>query len=143
MQHTAGIDNASDVPDASATGTSSLADEIKDLWDEIRHLIHDHLELAALETRLAGESLAFILMAGIAIAILMVSAWLAFLGAVVAILIALGMWASAALLLIVLLNAGASGALFWLIKRKSRHLRWSATLASVKPRGSTSQDSHE
>lgn len=139
MQQTAGIDS-SNVPDAQPSGTPSLLDEIKGLWDEIRHLIHDHIELAALETRLAGETLAFMVMAGVAIAILLVSAWLALLGAVVVLLVAMGMWASVAFLLIVLLNIAAAGALAWLIKHKSRNLKWSATLASLKPSAVPPQD---
>ncbi|GBG15035.1 acyltransferase [Novimethylophilus kurashikiensis] len=130
---TAGLDSST-APEAPPPGTHGLLDEIKGLWKEIRLLVHDHLELAALETRLAGESLAFMVMAGIAIAILLVSAWLAFLAAVAVILVALGMWASAALLLIVLLNVGAAAVLAWMIKHKSYHLRWPATLASIKPR---------
>jgi len=136
---TAGIDPAT-APDASPSAPVGLMDEIKGLWREIRLLIHDHIELAALETRLAGQTLAFMVMAGVAIAILLVSAWLALLGAMVVLLVAMGMWASAALLLIVLLNIAAAAGLGWAIKHKSRNLKWSATLASLKPDAGPQQD---
>jgi hypothetical protein len=136
----AGLDSST-ASEAPPPGTHGLIDEVKELWKEIRLLVHDHLELAALETRRAGESLAFMVMAGIAIAILLVSAWLAFLAAVAVILVALGLWASAALLLIVLLNVGAAAGLAWMIKHKSYHLRWPATLASIKPREAPGEES--
>lgn len=110
-----------------------LVDEIKALWNDARGLVHDQLELAALETRLAGQSLAVIVGAGVAIAILLVSAWLGLLGVLVLLLILLGVWASLALLFAVALNLLIAGGLYLLIRNRSRMIGWKATLASIRP----------
>lgn len=111
-----------------------LLDEVQALWEDILGLVHDHLELAVLETKLAGESLVNMIIAGVMIAVLLVSAWLGLLSILVLLLILLGMWASAALLIAVSLNLLIALALYGYIKRKSRHLQWKATLDSLDPK---------
>ncbi len=137
MQSTAGTTQASS--EAPVSKPPGLLDELAGLWNEIRGLAHDHLQLAVLETKLAGESLVSMIAAGVMIAILLVTAWLGLLGALVMLLILLGMWPSAALLLAVGLNLLIALALYGVIKQKSRHLKWAATLASLHPNSETKQ----
>jgi hypothetical protein len=117
-------------------GAPGLLDDVKSLWSEVRGLTYDHLQLAALETKLAGESLVSMIAAGVIVAVLLVTAWLGLVGAAVLALIDSGMLASIAMLLAVLINIIVAGVLFKVIAMKSQNLRWSATLRSLKPQSS-------
>lgn len=111
-----------------------LIDALHALWNDLRGLAHDHLELAALETQRAGQSLASIVVYGIVAGVLGVSAWIGLASAVVLWLTDRGMTASTALLLAALLNlAGALGFAI-AIRIKSRYLRFPATLRSLSLR---------
>jgi hypothetical protein len=110
-----------------------LLDEIKSLWRELRGLAHDELTLAALETRLAARSLVTMIAAGVMFAVLLVSAWLGLVGAVVLGLIGIGVTASIAMLLAVATNLVFSLILYEVIRRQSRHLQFPATLRSLRP----------
>jgi hypothetical protein len=70
-----------------------LVEEIKSLWRALHGLAHDELTLAALETRLAAGSLVTMIAAGGIVAVLLVSAWLGLVGAVVLLLIGIGVTA--------------------------------------------------
>ncbi|HEX5538546.1 MAG TPA: phage holin family protein [Methylophilaceae bacterium] len=115
-------------------GAPGLMDDVKSLWTEVRGLTHDHLQLAALETKLAGESLVSMIAAGVIVAVLLVTAWLGLVGAAVLALIHSGMLASIAMLLAVVVNVIVALVLFKVILMKSQNLRWAATLRSLKPR---------
>jgi len=109
-----------------------LLDEIKALWRELRGLAHDELTLAALETGLAARSLVTMIAAGVKVAVLLVSAWLGLVGAVVLGLIGIGVTASIAMLLAVASNLVFSLILYEVIRRQSRHLQFPATLRSLR-----------
>jgi uncharacterized membrane protein YqjE len=131
----AGSDTAAPADAELAQKPPGLFDEIKALWNDARGLVHDHVELAVLETKLAGESIAIIIGAGVAIAVLLVSAWLGLLAFLVLLLILAGIWASVALLIAVALNLAIAGGLYLVIRRKSRQIGWKATLANLHPGG--------
>ena len=63
--------------------------EARLLWHDLRGLAHDHFELAALETQRAGESLVAMVVAGMLVPGLLLSAWLGLLSAAVLALISL------------------------------------------------------
>lgn len=117
-----------------ADGAPNLFNDVKSLWTEVSGLTHDHLQLAVLETKLAGESLVSMIAAGVIVAVLLVTAWLALVAAVVLALIDSGMLASIAMLLAVVLNVAVSYGLYKIIRAKSQNLKWAATLRSLKPR---------
>ena len=100
---------------------------------ELRELAHDHIELAALETRLAVRTALTMLMVAIFTATLLVSAWLALVGAAVLWLVGIGLAPAVAMLL-----PGAANVLLasfgWLyMRRKLRSLGWPATQRLIKP----------
>lgn len=109
-------------------------DDAKSLWHEVCTLAHDQLQLAALETKLAGESLVSMIAAGVIVAVLLVTAWLGLIGVAVLALVDSGMLASIAMLIAVAINIGVAFVLYKVIRHKSQQLRWSATLRSLKPR---------
>ena len=118
-----------------------LPKEAQWLWYELRGLAHDHLQLAALETQRAGESLVTMIAAGMIVAGLLLSAWLGLMGAAVLALTSRGVMASgSALLLAVAVNLGVALVLFGVIRRRSHHLRFPANTRSLQPASSECPD---
>jgi len=102
------------------------------LWGAVRSIAYDHLRLAALEAQRAGQSLAWLLIYGVLIGVLMLSAWACAIAALMLWLTASGLPASAALLLAALLNSIAAGGFALAIRRRSRDLGFPATLRSLE-----------
>ena len=131
--HAAG--NSTEQP--SVAGASApvpgLLDNAAALWGDLKGLAHDHLELAALETRQAGESLVWIIAYGIVVGVLCVSAWLGLVAALVLWLVDRGMPASAAVLLAVVVNLLGAFGFVLAIKKTSQALRFPATVRALKP----------
>ncbi len=113
--------------------SSGILDDAQSLWQELRALSFDRLQLAALETQRAGRSLVSMLIAGIIAACLLGSAWLGLLATVVLVMIEHGLPVGSAMLLAVAANLLAALILLVLIRRKSRFLKFPATLNSLKP----------
>jgi hypothetical protein len=112
---------------------AGLLEDARSLWREGSALFQDRLQLAALETRLAGESLVTMIVAAVIVAVLVVAAWLGLMGAAILMLVGFGIGAGTALLLGVLVNLAVALALCQVIRGKSRHLLWAATLRSLRP----------
>ncbi len=111
------------------------------LWQALLGLAHDRLELAALETQRAGESLVAMLVAGMLLAGLVLSAWLGVLGAAMLALISRGVMATgSALLLAVALNLVIALMLWRHIGRLSHDLRFPANGRSLEPAASQCQE---
>jgi len=118
-----------------------LPKEAQRLWYELRGLAHDHLQLAALETQRAGESLVTMIVAGMIVAGLLLSAWLGLMGVTVIALTSRGVMASGnALLVAVALNLLGALVLCGVIRRRSHHLRFPANTRSLQPTSSESPD---
>lgn len=113
--------------------TSNIAVDVQLLWNELQGLFHNYLQLAALETRRAGESLVTMIMAAVMVAILLIGVWLGLMVAVVLILIEQGIMASTALLLTVAINLLLALLLCGVIRRKSHYLQFPVILGSLKP----------
>ncbi len=125
---------AGDIPSASEAPPkpAGLIDDVKSLWRDLAGLLHDRLELAALETKFAAQNLVDMIATGVMVGVLLVSAWLGLLGAMVLWLIHLGLMASIAMLLGVLVNLALAALLYRSILRQSQNLGWPATLRSLK-----------
>lgn len=113
--------------------SSSLLDDARDLWGEVRGLSHDRFQLAALETQHAGVSLVNMIIAGVLVAGLLCGAWMGLLSAAVLGLIENGVMVRSAILLAVVLNLLLALIFCRVIHRKSRYLKFPATLHSLKP----------
>lgn len=112
---------------------SKVLQDARLLCHELRGLIYEHLRLAALEARRAGESLVTMLIAGIMVALLLIGAWLGLVAAAVLVLIEHGMMASTAILLAVAANLLIALLLCGVIRRKSHYLQFPALLGSLQP----------
>ena len=122
---------------------SGVLEDAQSLWHELRGLTHDRFRLAALETQRAGKSLVDMIVAGIMVAVLLISAWLGLLTAAVLRLVAHGMVASSAILFAVAFNLLLTLILFGVIRRKSRYLQFPATLRSLQPMTSERRDTEK
>lgn len=108
-------------------------------WREWCEFAYDRARLAALETQRVGESLVAILIYGIVIGVLVVSAWLGAAGLLAHWLIQHGLGINTALLTIVVLNGTGAYGFALAIRRKSRLLCYPATIASFKLNRDTAQ----
>jgi uncharacterized membrane protein YqjE len=111
---------------------STVLEDVQSLWQDLLGLTHDHLLLAALETRHAGESLVSMMLAGIMVAFLLSSAWIGVMVAVVLGLIENGIAPSDAIMLAAAFNLLLALILIVVIRRKSRSLQFPATLRSLQ-----------
>lgn len=118
-----------------------LPKEAQLLWCELRGLAHDHLQLAALETQRAGESLVTMITAAMMVAGLLLSAWLGLVGAAVLALTGSGIMTSdSALLLAVVVNLLVALMLCGVIRRRSHDLRFPANTGALQPTASKSSN---
>lgn len=118
----------------SAAAEPGLMASIEAMWDDMRALAYDHLQLVALEMRRAALGLVTMVVEGIVMGMLVAASWIAAVAALCLWLIEHGLETSAALLIAAILNLlGALG--FGLaIRRKSRVLRlFPATSARLRP----------
>lgn len=120
-------------PVRSGIGSSAWREDAQSLWEGVRTLAHDHLQLAALETTLAGQSLVTMIVAGVVIAVLLVSVWLGLVTIGVLLLIGSGVIAAVAVLAAVGVNLAVAFILYSVIRRTSLHLQFPATLRSLRP----------
>ena len=107
-----------------------MLEDAQSLWHELRGLIHDRFRLAALETQRAGKSLVDMIVAGVMVGVLLISAWLGLMVAAVFGLVENGIAVSSAILLAVAFNLLLALILFGVIRRKSCYLQFPATLRS-------------
>lgn len=111
---------------------TGLLEDARALCQEWARLAQDRLQLAALETKLAGESLVTMIAAGVIAAVLLVSAWLGLAAAAILALVGVGVSANIAILAAAAANLLGALLLYALIRRKSRHLRWAASIRSLE-----------
>jgi uncharacterized membrane protein YqjE len=119
--------------DASAAPPPELGEHAATLVREVRGLVHDHLELATLESRLLIRRV--LMMATIAVfsALVLAGAWFALTGAAVFVLVNHGVAPAMAMAMLaganVLLALGG-----WLLLRLTgARLGWPATQRMIKP----------
>ncbi|MDZ4730450.1 MAG: phage holin family protein [Xanthomonadales bacterium] len=118
--------------ECAADGISPLED-LSALQRELRGLVHDQLQLAAVELRLAAHSLTNMISAAFAISLLLVMAWALLMTAAVLGLISAGLQPAIALLLIAILTAVLAVLLARNIRYWSRNLGFPASLRALLP----------
>ena len=122
----------SGTPSAHDVG-GGIMEEAKYIWHDVRLLIHDHLKLATLETKLVAESLVSMIATSVAVVLLVVTAWLGLVSAGVVAMIEQGLSASIAILIAVAVNLVLAVVLGIAIRKQVSHLQWPATLRSLHP----------
>jgi len=108
-------------------------EDLKNLQREVRGIIHDQLQLVALEVRLAARSLMTMIAAAFCIGALLVLVWIGLMTAVGLLLIGFGIQPALAVLVVTALTSILVVLLFRLIRRRSRDLGLPATLRALNP----------
>lgn len=112
---------------------ADLLEDIRLLWLDLRGLTHDHLKLATLEARRAGNSLASMVIAGVVMAVLLIGVWIGLMAAAALALIQSNFVGDIeAILLVAAVNLVVALLLFWYIRRKSRYLLFPETVHSFR-----------
>lgn len=123
---------------------SGVLEDAQSLWHELRGLTHDRFRIAALETQRAGKCLVDMIVAGVMVGVLLISAWLGLMAAAALELVEHGVVAtSSAILLAVASNLLIALILFGVIRRKSRYLQFPATLRSFQTTPSGRRDTEK
>ena len=109
-----------------------LLEEIRALCHELHGLLHDHVRLAALETRQAGENLVTMIAMGVIVAGLLLSAWLGLVSVAVLALIERGVMMSGnALLLAIAANLLVALILCNMIRHQGHRLQFPTTVQGL------------
>lgn len=122
--------------EAATEEDTQLRDSLKDLGSlpaELWHLVHDQVQLAALELRLAGRSLVAMISVAIFAGALLLLAWIALLGSAGLGLSALGLAPALIMLILAMLTMALALLLKIYIYRKSKDLEFPSTVRSLKP----------
>lgn len=132
------VRNQSDYDAASSSKESGnepgLLEEARLLERELRGVVYEHLSLAALETRQAGESLVRIIAMGLITACLLLTAWLALVGTVVIVLVQHSLTTTGSALMLVFAIHCLLAMLFVAsIRARSRDLLLPATISRLEP----------
>ena len=109
-------------------------------WANLKALVQDHALLAVLEIQRAGISLVKMIIAGIIISILVVSAWMAIVAAIIGYAIGEGANWAVAILIAALVNiAVAVGLAFW-AKKQLPDLLFAATVRQLRKEAPKGED---
>lgn len=118
----------------AAVPPTGLGEHATSIARELRGLVHDHLELATLESRLVIRRVLTMLMIAVFSALVLVSAWLALTGAAVFILINFGVTPAMAMALLAAANALLALGGWLLLRHTNARLGFPATQRTLKPR---------
>jgi uncharacterized membrane protein YqjE len=112
-------------------------------WTNVKALVQDHALLAVLEVQRAGMSLVKMVAAGIIISILVVSAWMGIVAAVVVWAIGAGANWGLAILIAALVNIVVAVALAFWAKKQIPDLLFAATLRQLRKDVPHKENEHE
>ncbi len=99
---------------------------------EIRELVIDHLELATLEAQLSANTLFRMAIVSIVTSLVLVSSWLALMGAAALALMSAGLSPELAMLMVCGCNLLIAITGWLWIRHKSHRLGWPATLRAIR-----------
>ena len=121
-----------DTAQTEIPASPSLVLRAKALVRDVRDLVCDHLELAALEARRAGAGFARMVCAAVVISILWVSAWLALLAGAIVWATSAGVPWAGALAIAAIVNVIAGVALAVWMRKQAGELLFAATLRQLR-----------
>jgi uncharacterized membrane protein YqjE len=121
---------------AAATSTAnhetSFLEPIERVFATLRRMAADYAQLAVMDVRRASIQLAWLVGAGIFVAVLVVTAWLALVVAVAVALLGRGMSWPAVLGVAAALNVIGAVGVLWRVKGVFQHAPFAATLRQLK-----------
>ena len=113
---------------------SAFTGLVQPLLREVWALVHDHLLLVTLEAQRAGRNIARMIFAGVVVAVLLVTGWLALVASAMFWIVAADASWAQAFLAVGLLHVAISIALIGWIRRLAGAAMLSATLRQLRPR---------
>lgn len=114
------------------TGAPAGDSALERAWARLRQLAADYAVLAVLDVRRAAVQLAWLVGAGIVIAVLVVSAWMAGVTALIAYLLAREVSWPVALIVAGLVNLAGAGLFAWRLKTVLSDVPFAAKLRQLK-----------
>jgi hypothetical protein len=118
---------------AEPLSTPGPLEDLSALQRELRALVHDQLQLAALELRLAAHSLTTMISAAVCIGAMLVVAWLGLMAAAGLVLVGMGLQPATVLLVLAALTLVPAALLRVMIRRRSHDLGLPASLRALRP----------
>jgi uncharacterized membrane protein YqjE len=122
-------ETTSTTPSTEETGIAASAIS---LWEELRGLMHDHVQLAMLETKQAGKSLVVILAASVLIAFLIMSVWCGLMALVIIALVNSNIALTIAIGITIILNVLGILILYAFIRYHTQFLKWKASIRRLR-----------
>lgn len=117
---------------ASTAGTAGADSALDRAWTRLRRLVADYAVLGVLDMRRAAVQLAWLVGAGIVIAVLVVSAWMAGVTALIAYLLAREVSWPLALVVAAVVNLVGAALAGWRLKGVLSDVPFAATLRQLK-----------
>jgi uncharacterized membrane protein YqjE len=111
---------------------AGLGELLSHLLSEAKHLVADYAELTVLDARRAALTLALLLGAVLVVAVLVVTAWMGGMAALIVWAFEEGVSWGVAVGLAALLNVVAAGALAWWARQQLQELPFTALLRQLK-----------
>lgn len=131
------MSSRNDTPSVAASDAAApppgLAEHAATVAREVRGLVHDHIELALLESRLLVARLLWMAVIAVFSALVLASTWFALAGVAVFVLIDRGLAPAMAMALLAAANILLALVGWLLIKRTSARLGWPATQRKLRP----------
>jgi hypothetical protein len=120
--------------DEAPESANGLLEDAISISQELRGVVHDQLQLAVLEARNAAHGLVAMMIAGVVVAVLVVSTWLTLMDALSVALVGRGMAPPLAFVLVAGLNLGAAVVAYAILRTNARRVGLPATLRSLLPK---------
>ena len=111
---------------------AGFGDLVGHLFSELRSLVSDYAELAVLDARRAAVRLAWMLACVLVAAVLLVTAWMGGVAALIVWMLGEGVSWALAILVAALVNVAGAGALGWWMRRLLIDLPFSALLRQLR-----------
>ncbi len=111
---------------------ASVLEPLQRAWNVTRRLVHDYATLGVLDLRRAAVQLAWLVGGGVVVAVLVVTAWMAGITALVAYLLAERVSWPIALLAAALLNLIGAALVLWRLREVMAELPFAAMLRQLK-----------
>lgn len=126
-----------DIPPVAASDATApppdFAEHAAALARDLRGLVHDHIELVTLETRLCIHNLLKMTVLAVLAALVLAGAWFALTGAAIFMLISAGIAPALSMVLLAAANVSLALGSWLLVKRTSARLGWPAIQRSLRP----------
>jgi len=115
-----------------AARPTGLGELLGHILRESKNLVTDYVELAVLDARRAAVTLAWLLGSVLVVAVLLVTAWMGFVAALIVWMFAEGVSWPLAIAIAALINIAGAGALVWYMRHMLQDIPFTALLRQLR-----------